>query len=101
MAITPASVAAAAFALGWRRQARLLLVLMFAMALYFSFRSQRDAWFVLFVGLALLAYVSPKAAVPRPATPVWANWAIAGMVTLLVIGGTLLLSQSELEKTVA
>ena len=92
---------AAAFALGWRRQARLLLVLMFAMALYFSFRSQRDAWFVLFVGLALLAYVSPKAAVPRPATPVWANWAIAGMVTLLVIGGTLLLSQSELEKTVA
>ena len=91
----------AAFALGWRRRVRLLLVLLFAAAVYLGFRSQRDAWFVLLVGLASLAYVVPKPTTEQPRAPTWASWAITGVVALLVVVGSLLVSRSKLEGEVA
>jgi hypothetical protein len=54
---------AATFALGRRRQVRPLLVLALAAAIYFGFRSQRDAWMVLVTGLAVLASLSVPPAV--------------------------------------
>ena len=54
---------AATFALGRRRQVRPLLVLALAAAIYFGFRSQRDAWMVLVTGLAVLASLSVSPAV--------------------------------------
>jgi len=114
---------AAAFALGWRRRARLLLALLFVMAVYVSFRSQRDVWLVLVVGLAVLAYVGPKEAEKRkrkrpdscepctgPSRPGDAvpgfrgrslDWAVAGTVALLVVGGSLIQNESRLESQVA
>jgi hypothetical protein len=46
---------AATFALGRARRIRPLLPLALAAAIYFGFRSQRDAWMVLVTGLATLA----------------------------------------------
>jgi hypothetical protein len=46
---------AATFAMGRQRQIRPLLALALAAAIYFGFRSQRDAWMVLVAGLAALA----------------------------------------------
>ena len=92
---------AAAFALGRRRQVRLLLVLLFATAVYLSFRSQREMWFVLLVGLAVLAYVGPRAAAPRPAPSARLKWAAAGVVALVVVGSVLLVNESKLEAKVA
>jgi len=99
--IVLAATVGAAFALGWRRRVRLLLAVLFAMAVWFSFRSQRDAWFVLLVGLTVLAYVGPKAAAPRRLAPASLNWGVAGIVTVLVLGGALVLSDSRLEKRIA
>ena len=92
---------AAAFALGWRRRVRLLLALLFVMAVYVSFRSQRDVWLVLIVGLAVLAYVGPRAAAPRRPMPLSLNRVVAGTVALLVVGGSLALSESKLKSQVA
>jgi len=92
---------ATAFALGWRRRVRLLLALLFVMAVYVSFRSQRDVWLVLIVGLTVLAYVGPRAAAPRRAMPLSLNWVVAGTVALLVVGGSLALSESKLKSQVA
>lgn len=114
---------AAAFALGWRRRVRLLLALLFVMAVYVSFRSQRDVWLVLVVGLAVLAYVGSKTAKEErggrsdsgeasagtsrrmgtaPALRGRSfDWAVAGTVVLLVVGGSLAQSQSRLETQVA
>jgi len=114
---------AAAFALGWRRRVRLLLVLLFVMAVYVSFRSQRDVWLALVVGLAVLAYVGPKTTekekgdrsdsceppsgssrqigiVPRFRRRSLDS-AVAGTVALLVVGGSLALSESRLKSQVA
>lgn len=103
----------AAFVLGWRRKTRLLLAFLFLMAVYFGFRSQRDVWLALLVGLTVLAYVGPrpvshrkKTNVPvvtagrRPA-PARLNWAVAGVVSLSVVGGALLLNESRLRDKVA
>jgi len=114
---------AAAFALGWRRRVRLLLALLLVMAVYVSFRSQRDVWLALIVGLAVLAYVGPKATEKEkgdrsdsceppsgPSRQIGTvpcfrrrslDWAVAGTVALLVVGGSLALSESRLESQVA
>ncbi len=55
-----AATVGAAFALGWRRRARLLLVMLLALGVYLGFRSQRDAWLALLVGLCILAYCCPS-----------------------------------------
>ncbi|HUT88771.1 MAG TPA: hypothetical protein VMY37_04700 [Thermoguttaceae bacterium] len=114
---------AAAFALGWRRRVRLLLALLFVMAVYVSFRSQRDVWLVLIAGLTVLAYVGPRAAEKEkgdrsnsceapfgPSRQIGPapffrrrslNWVVAGTVALLVVGGSLALSESKLKSQVA
>ena len=94
-------VVAAVFALGWRRRARLLLVLLLGVGVYLSFRSRRDAWFVLVVGLAVLAYVAPKADAVRAAAPRWMKWAVGTAVAILVLAGALLVDRSKLEEKVA
>lgn len=106
---------AAAFALGWRRRARLLLALLFVMAVYVSFRSQRDVWLVLIVGLTVLAYVGsegrsksyvPTCRVlspsPRPSPARGeGGCVVAGAVAVLVVGGSLVQSESRLAAQVA
>lgn len=92
----------AAFAMGRKGRVRLLLWLLLAMAVYFSFRSRRDAWIVLFVGLAVLAYTAPKAMFPKnlPLPRPW-KWAVAGLVAAGVVGGSLLASESKLQQEIA
>ncbi len=53
-----AAALAGAAAIALRRPLRLLLVLLFPLAVYFSFRSLRDQWIVLVVGLSLVASAS-------------------------------------------
>jgi hypothetical protein len=61
---------AAAVAIGRARQIRPLLPLALAAAIYFGFRSQRDAWMVLVAGLATLASLSsPQIAAGADASP--------------------------------
>jgi len=99
--IVLAVTVAAAFSLGWRRRARLLLVLLFAMAVYLGFRSQRDAWFPLVVGLSILAYSHPKreTSAPEPAKPV--GWAMAGAVLTAVLVACLGMSEVRLRDKTA
>jgi len=103
----------AAFVLGWRRQTRLLLALLFPMAVYLGFRSRRDVWLVLLVGLTVFAYVGPRPAshrrevngpfrtVGRRPAPARLNWAVAGVISLLLVCGALLLRESRLRDKVA
>jgi hypothetical protein len=61
---------AAAVAIGRARQIRPLLPLALAAAIYFGFRSQRDAWMVLVTGLATLASLSaPQIAAGADTSP--------------------------------
>jgi hypothetical protein len=91
---------AAAFAMGWQRRVRLLLAMLFVVAVFLSFRSRRDVWLVLLVGLAVLAYVGPKAAgFQAHASRRW-KWAVAGAVAAGTIAGSLVLSGSRLQRQV-
>ena len=72
----------AAVAWGARRQMRLLLALLFPFALYFSFRSQRDQWVVVIVGVTMLAYATRGLALPRSFLRPRQRWAIGGIVAL-------------------
>jgi hypothetical protein len=92
---------AAAFALGRRRRVRLLLVILLVAGVWISFRSRRDAWFVLVVGLAVLASVAPKAAAARQAAPRWLGWAVAAAAATVVLAGGWFLNTSKLEAKVA
>ena len=100
--IVLAATVGAAFAVGRKGRVRLLLLLLLAMAVYFSFRSRRDAWIVLFVGLTVLAYTAPKAMLPQrfPVPGRW-RWAVAGLVAAGVVVGSLALSESTLEEKIA
>jgi hypothetical protein len=92
---------AAAFALGWRRrQIPLLLILLLPLAVYSGFRSQRDVWFVLLVGLTVLAAALSKPIARKSITPPSWNWAVAGAVGLAVVAGSLLLGESRLRRRV-
>ncbi|MHC4400372.1 MAG: hypothetical protein ACYTG0_11915 [Planctomycetota bacterium] len=91
----------AAFALGRSRRVRLLLPMLFVAAVYFGFRSIRDVWLVLLVGLTVLAYVAPKAAAWRARPKTSPNWAVAAVVALVVLAGTALLDESGLRRKVA
>ncbi len=100
--IVLAVTVAAAFALGCRRrQVPLLLVLLFPLAVYCSFRSQRDVWFELLVGLTVLAHAAPRPAAAKRVAPWSWNWGVAGAVALAVVGGSLLLGESRLRHRVA
>jgi hypothetical protein len=92
----------AAFAVGRKGRVRLLLWLLLAMGAYFSFRSRRDAWIVLFVGLTVLAYTAPKALLPQrfPVPGRW-RWAVAGLVAAGVVVGSLAVSESKLQQKIA
>lgn len=92
---------AAAFALGWQRRIRLLLPLLLGLAVYLGFRSQRDAWVVLIVGLAALAWVGPRPATGRRAETAALHWGVALAVSLLLAGGVLLLNEAPLAEKVA
>jgi len=92
---------AAAFALGWRRRVRLLLVILLVAGVWISFRCRRDAWFVLVVGLGVLASVAPKAAAARQALPRWLGWAVAAVAFAAVLAGGWLVNPSKLEAKVA
>ncbi|MHB8973474.1 MAG: hypothetical protein ACYC3X_09630 [Pirellulaceae bacterium] len=91
----------AAFALGWRRRVRLLLLLLLIAGLWISFRSGRDAWFVLVVGLAGLASVAPKLTAAKQTAPRWLNWTIGSVAAGVVMLSGVFLSESKLEEKVA
>jgi len=92
---------AAAFALGWRRRPRLLLLILLVVGAWFAFRSRRDGWIVLVVGLAVLADAAPGLGAARLAVPRWIRGAVAAAVTLALAAGTLLVSESRLQEKVA
>ena len=99
--IVLAVTVAAAFALGLRlRHVPLLLVLLFPLAVYSGFRSQRDVWFVLLVGLAVVAYAVPKPDAGKRIVPPRWNWGVAGAVALAVVAGSLLPGESRLRRRV-
>ncbi|HID76543.1 MAG TPA: hypothetical protein EYP56_11155 [Planctomycetaceae bacterium] len=94
-----AAALAAAFALGWRRRFRPLVVMLFLLGAYLSFRSQRDVWLVLLVSLAILA---DTAAVIRPrAVARRVGWTVpVAAVLVVVLAGSFLATQARLEKKV-
>ena len=91
----------AAFAMGWRRRIRLLLPLLFVMAAYFSFKSERELWFVLLVGLASLAYVCPKATPLQTVAIRWSKWATAATVSLMIAAAFVSMQEPVLQQKVA
>ena len=88
---------AAAYALGRRRQVRLLLPMLLLMAVYFGFRSQRDVWLVVVVGSATLAYVLPREADFRRHLPRTPRPGLVGTLAVLFLAGFLSMSEADLE----
>ena len=80
---------------------RLLLVLLFPLALYCSFRSRRDVWLVLVVGLALAASMSRGLPFAPTRLTIRGRWGVAGILAALVMGSLLSLNEARLQKQVA
>jgi hypothetical protein len=89
-----------AFAMGWKRKMHLFLVILFAMAVYFSFRSQRDVWFVLLVSLTVLAYCSPRETGRRIASSKAVEWAVPAVIGLAVVVGCLAVGETRLRRKI-
>ena len=99
-AVLAAALAGAA-AIAARRPLRLLLVLLFPLALYSSFRSGRDVWFVLIVGLALAASMSRGLPLAPTRLTARSRWGAAAVVAVLTVGSLWTLDESRLEAKVA
>ena len=90
----PAAIAA-------RRPVRLLLVLLFPLAVYISFRSRRDVWFVLVVGLSLVASMSRGLPLAPTRLTARGRWGVAIILAALVLASLLSLNETQLETQVA
>jgi hypothetical protein len=98
--IVLAATVGGAFAMGWKRKIHLFLAILFAMAVYFSFRSQRDVWFVLMVGLTVLAYCSPKQNGRRITSSKTIERAVPAIIGLAVVAGCLAVGETRLRRKV-
>lgn len=95
----------AAFAMGWRRRVRPLLLGVFLVSVYCSFRSGRDMWMALVTGLASLGYLLGEPAEKRPTAgparrPAW-GWALAAAVVVGVLVCWAWTDEGSLEKKIA
>ena len=92
---------AGAAAIATRRPVRLLLALLFPLALYCSFRSRRDMWLVLIVGLALWASASRGISLAPRRLSTRVGWGVAVILAALTSGSLLILDEPWLESQVA
>jgi hypothetical protein len=92
---------AATFAIGRKRQIRPLLVLAMAAAVYFGFRSQRDAWMVLVTGLAALASAIAPPGFVRSAVGRWQDPLAALVVMVALALGIACLHRQPLSEKIA
>ena len=93
----------AAFAVGWRRSARPLLLLLLLTGVFLSFRSSRDAWFVTVVGVAIIATSRAKATVSSTSVMTKGQVAavvvcVSALLVLLTQAGSV--SEGELQKEI-
>ena len=102
-----AAALAGAAAIAWapythgRRPVRLLLVILFPLALYLSFRSMRDQWLVLVVALALVGGMSRGLSLEATRLTAGARWAVAAVLALLAAAGLSALDETRLRAEVA
>lgn len=92
---------AGAAAIAARRPLRLLLVLLFPLAAYCSFRSRRDQWLVLIVGLSLVASMSRGLPLAPTRLTLRARWTVAAILAALVSGSLLTVDEARLAANVA
>ncbi len=96
-----AAALAGAAALAARRPLRLLLVLLFPLAVYCSFRSRRDQWLVLIVGLSLVASMSRGLPLTPTRLAIRVRLTVAAILAALVLGSLWTLDEARLEGQVA
>ena len=96
-----AAAMAGAAAIAVRRPVRLLLVLLFPLSVYFSFRSLRDQWLVLVVGLSLVASVSRGLPLLPTRLTIRGRCAVAAVLAVLLLGSLATLDEARLEAQVA
>lgn len=96
-----AAALAGAAAIAARRPLRLLLVLLFPLAVYCSFRSRRDLWLVLVVGLALVASASRGLPLAPRRRTLGGGMGVAAVLAVLALGSFLMLDEAPLEGQVA
>ena len=88
-------------AIAARRPVRLLLVLLFPLAVYCGFRSTRDQWLVLIVGLSLAASASRGLPVAPVQLTTRNRWAVAALLAVLALGSLATLNEGRLSALVA
>lgn len=92
---------AGVWAIASRRPVRLLLVLLFPLALYCSFRSRRDGWIVLIVGLSLVASASRGFSLAPARLSPRVRFGAAAVLTALILGSCSSLNEVWLGRQVA
>ena len=92
---------AGAAAIAARRPVRLLLVLLFPLAVYCSFRARRDQWMVVLVGLSLVASMSRGLPLAQLRLTFREILAVAATLAALVLGSLLTLDEDWLQSQVA
>jgi hypothetical protein len=99
--IVLAAALGGAAAIASRRPVRLLLVLIFPLVVYLSFRSRRDEWMTLIVGLLLVASASRGHALTPTRLSLRSGLCVAAIVTAFALGCMGTLNEPELESYVA
>ena len=85
---------ATAFVLGWKRQVRPLFLILVAAATFAAFRAERDAWFLVSIDLAVIAFlVGPRTA--RAPLPQWHKPLVAVAVCLILVTGDIVSQRSS------
>jgi len=80
---------ATAFVMGWKRQVRPLLVILVIAATIAAFRAERDAWFLVAVSLAVIAY-SLSGEIQSARLPQQHKAFVAAAVSLILVAGGIL-----------
>src|SRR2546427_4779728 len=99
-----AATLGAAFSVGWRRDVRPFPLLLLAAGAFLSFRSRRDAWFVVVAAVSLIATSrSTDAVVDRFGLTKLRALLVVGavIIVLVVIGWMHNLSEHSLESALA
>jgi hypothetical protein len=99
--IVLAAALGGAAAIATRRPVRLLLVLLFPLVVYCSFRSRRDQWMVLIVGLALIASASRGLNFSPTRLSFRAGLGVAAAMVVLFLGSFVTLDEAQLDAEVA